>query len=549
MLASTLGAAYVKGLQGSDMGSPTKAAACLKHYAGYSYPLNGKDRTPAWIDERMMREYFLPPFEAAVKAGAPTVMVNSSEINGIPGHANYHLITEVLKKEWKFDGFVVSDWEDIKRLHSRDRVADSPKEAVRMAVMAGIDMSMVPMDFSFYTLLLELVKEKKVPMSRIDDAVRRILAVKLATGLFERPYPDPALKKEFATPSSRSANLRAAEESITLLKNEAGVLPLKKGGRVLVTGPAANMLSPLNSGWTITWQGDNEALYPKDKPTILRAIEETVGKDHVTYVPGTTFSEPVDIAAAVSAARGVDAVVLCLGEKAYCETPGNIDDLTLDAAQLTLAEELGKTGTPVILVLTEGRPRVINRIVGAMKGIALAFLPGMEGGAAIARVLFGDANPCGKLPFSYPRFPNSIVPYDHKPIEIADVNRYDPQWAFGFGLSYTTFAYSDLAISRDRVPRGGTVDVSVTVKNTGTRGGKEVAQLYVTDRYGSVSRPVAQLKGFTKIYLEPGQSTTVRWTLGPKDLSFVGLKNTRVVEPGEFVVKVGDMSRSFTLEP
>ena len=289
-LATTMGVAYIKGHQGDDFGATNKMASCLKHYVGYGFPFTGKDRTPALIDERTMREVFLPPFAAAVKAGAPTVMANSGEVNGIPGHANYHLLTEVLKGEWNFQGFVVSDWEDIKRLHSREHVAGSPKEAVRMAVMAGIDMSMVPLDFSFYDLLLELVKEGSVPISRIDDAVRRILRVKFMTGIFENAYPEKSLKASVGSKESTEANLQSALEAITLLKNDKGVLPLKKDARILVTGPTANLLSVLNGGWTITWQGDAEDRYPKDKLTLLAAITEKAGKNAVAYVPGTGFN-------------------------------------------------------------------------------------------------------------------------------------------------------------------------------------------------------------------------------------------------------------------
>ena len=547
-ITTAMGVRYIKGLQGDGFAAGDKVASCMKHYAGYSFPLNGKDRTPAWIDERMMREIFLPPFEAAVRAGSPTVMANSAEINGIPGHANHHLLTEVLKGEMKFKGFVVSDWEDIKRLHTRDRVADSPKEAVRLAVMAGVDMSMVPTDFSFYDLLLELVNEKRVPMGRIDDAVGRILKVKFDLGLFERPYPAPEMKSKFATKESAELNLRCAQESITLLKNDGAVLPLKKTAKVLVTGPTANKLSVLNSGWTITWQGDNETLYPKDKPTILQAVEAKLGKENVCYVEGAGFNAQVNAGAAVDSARNVDAVILCLGERAYCEIPGNIDDLTLDEAQLQLAEALAKTGKPIVLVLAEGRPRVINRIVGRIPAIVLAFLPGMEGGRAIADILFGDINPSGKLPITYPRYPNGLFTYDVKPLETYPGINYDPQWSFGYGLSYTSFEYLGLKLDRKSMKRGESIGVSVTVKNTGKISGKEVVQLYVNDEYGSVSRPVKQLKGFSKISLEPGEQKEVKFTLTAEDLSFIGLDNHRSVEPGAFKVMVGSMTAEFMLE-
>jgi beta-glucosidase len=546
-LASAMGTAYIEGQMGKDPSARDRVAPCLKHYAGYSFPVSGKDRTPAWIDERMMRQYFLPPFEAAVKAGAPTVMVNSASINGIPGHANYHLLTEVLKEEWKFDGFTVSDWQDIQRLYTRDRVADSPSEAVRMAVMAGIDMSMVPLDFSFYDLLLQLVRDGKVPMARIDDAVRRILRVKYLVGLFDRPYPDQTMVAGFASPEFTEFNKNTARECITLLKNKGDVLPLKKQTRVLVTGPTADMLSPLNSGWTITWQGDREELYPKDKPTILKAIRAKIGEKNVVYVPGTKFDAPIDIAAAQSAAGSVDVIIACLGEKAYCETPGNIDNLMLDEAQLRLVDALASTGKPVVLVLAEGRPRVIRPIVGKSNAIVMAYLPGMEGGTAVADILFGDVVPSGKLSFSYPSAPNAIVPYDCTPLEVSEGNAYAPEFAFGFGLSYTTFAYSDLKLNSPTVAMNGTVTASVTVTNTGTVEGKEVVQLYVSDHYRSIMPPVKELKAFTKISLKPGEHRTVEFTLRTDDLAFVGTENKRTVEPGKFSVMVDKLTAGVEL--
>jgi beta-glucosidase len=547
LLARTLGTSYISGLMGDDMSAKDKVASCLKHYAGYSFPISGKDRTPAWIDERMMREYFLPSFEAGVKAGAPTVMVNSSEINGIPGHANYHLLTEVLKQEWEFDGFIVSDWQDIERLYTRDHVAESPKEAVRIAVMAGIDMSMVPLDFSFYDLLLQLVEERSVPVSRIDDAVRRILRVKFLVGLFEKPYPDTSLQAGFASKEFTEFNQRVARDVITLLKNSRAILPLKKGTRVLVTGPTANLLSVLNSGWTITWQGDNEALYPKDKPTILGAIQSKLGVKNVAYAPGTSFDTPINIAAAVAAAETADVVIACLGEKAYCETPGNIDELTLDEAQLRLVEEVAKKGKPIVLVLAEGRPRIIHRIVDKCQAIVMAYLPGMEGGTATADILFGDAVPGGKLPFSYPKFPNALLAYDHKSLDAADGNTYDPEFPFGFGLSYTTFEYFDLKLSKDVFSMNDDITLSVSVKNTGGLAGLEVVQVYVSDLYRSISPPVKELKAFKKVALQPGESRTVNFTLKSGDLSFIGKDCKRIVEPGRFKIAIAKLSSTFEI--
>ena len=547
LLLRMFGLSYINGLMGEDMSARDKVAPCLKHFVGYSVPLSGKDRTPAWIDERMMRQYFLPVFEAGVKAGVPSVMANSSEINGIPGHANYHLLTEVLKQEWKFDGLVVSDWMDIERLHTRDHVAETPKEAVRIAVMAGVDMSMVPLDFTFYDLLLQLVQEKAVPMSRIDDAVRRILRVKYLLGLFENPYPDTSLQVKVGSKESAEFNRQAARDGITLLKNSNNILPLNKSSRVLVTGPTANLLSALNGGWTITWQGDSEALYPKDKPTILEAVRTKFGTRNVSYVPGTDFSAPIDIGGAVAAADSVDVVIACLGEKAYCEIPGNLDDLTLDEVQLRLVEEIAKTGKPIVLVLTEGRPRLIHRIVGKAAGILMAYLPGLEGGSAIADVLAGDAIPCGRLPFTYPKYPNGLLAYDYKPLEIADGNTFDPEFPFGFGLSYTTFEYSDLKLSKRVFSMNDEITASVSIKNTGSVGAREVVQVYVSDIYRSITPPVKELKAFRKIVLQPGERKIVDFVLEAGDLSFIGKDYKRVVEPGVFRIAIDKLSSEFEI--
>jgi beta-glucosidase len=565
-LAQVMGVAFVRGFEGTDVSSRDHAATSLKHYVGYSFPLNGRDRTPAWIPENYMREYFLPPFAAAVHAGARTVMVNSAEVNGTPGHSNYHLLTEVLKGELGFQGFVVSDWEDIKKLVSQWKVAADEKEATRMAVMAGIDMSMVPNDYSFSDLLIQLVKEGKVPLSRINDAVRRILRVKFELGLFENAMPDPSLKSRLGTNESREVALAAARQSMTLLKNERQVLPLAKDRRVLVTGPTAHSLISLNNGWTYVWQGSEAALYPKNRPTILQAIEAKAGKN-VSYVPGTRFTRPpntpagstptsveeeVDIPAAVRAARDVDAVVLCLGEGSYTETPGNITDLSLGEPQLRLAEAIQATGKPVIIVLVEGRPRIVNAIADGAQAILMAYNPGNEGGTAIADVLFGDYNPGGRLPFTYPRTPNSLLTYDHKLFEVEETSfgntAFKPQFEFGQGLSYTTYAYSDLRVSRKQVPMNGSVNVGVTVTNTGRRAGDETIILYVRDRVATLAPPGKRVRRFAKIHLEPGQARTLSFTLTRDDLSFIGADNRPITEPGDFDVMVGALTDSFTLQ-
>lgn len=565
-LASVMGVAFVRGMEGSEVASQDHVATSLKHYMGYSFPLTGRDRTPAWIPENFLREYFLPPFAAAIKAGARTIMVNSAEINGVPGHINHHILTEILRDELGFKGFVVSDWEDIKKLVTIWRVAPTEKEATRMAVIAGIDMSMVPNDYSFSDNLIALIKEGAVPQSRIDEAVRRILRVKFELGLFEKPMPDAALKSKVGLSESRRASLQAAHESMTLLKNTNNLLPLSKNRKVLVTGPTADSLISLNNGWTYVWQGSEPSLYPKDRLTIRGAIEAKAGKANVSYVPGTSIkmaagpsnSTPtdvdaeVDIPAAVRAAQAADVVVLCLGEGSYTETPGNITDLTLAEPQLKLAEAIQATGKPVVLVLVQGRPRIINRIVDKAGAILMAYNPGNEGGQAVADVLFGDFNPSGKLPFTYPRTPNGLINYDHKAFETEDTAfgnvAFKPQFEFGEGLSYTTFAYRDLRLGQKMISGNEELSVGVTITNTGKRAGQEVVQVYVSDLVASLAPAVKRLKRFAKVYLEPGQSRTLTFKLRRDDLSFIGSNNKPVAEPGDFDVLVGGLKDRFTLK-
>jgi len=544
-LATVMGTSYIKGHQGDDFSAADKAPTCLKHYVGYSYPLNGKDRTPAWLGERTLREYFLPTFEAGIKAGSPTVMVNSSEVDGIPGHANHHYLTTILRKELGFKGIAVSDWADIERLYTRDKMASSPKEAVKIAVMAGIDMSMVPFDFSFYDLLIELVKSREVPMSRIDEAVSRILKVKYQAGLFD---PKPLLEVEgnFATADAIETNRQAARESIVLAKNDHNTLPLKKDANILVTGPTANLLSVMNGGWTITWQGFAEELYPQQKLTVLEAIQEK-STGQVTYVGGGSFDAPIDIQKVVDEAKNHDVILLSLGEHTYTETPGNIETLNLDQAQVDLANAALATGKPVVLLTLGGRPRIITSIAERASGVILGFLPGMEGGEAIADILYGDYNPNGKLPITYPRNTNGITPYDYKPIESFEQNSYNPLYPFGHGLSYTTFETNGLKIEKDKISMGKNIKVTVNVKNTGTLKGKEAVLLYINDVAASVTRPNKQLKAFKKVELNPGQAESLSFTLTPHDLSFIGVDLKRIVEPGDFKVMVGNETVSFTL--
>ena len=565
-LAKVMGVAFVRGLEGTDLNKDRNVASSLKHYIGYSFPLNGRDRTSAWIPENYLREYFLPTFDAAVRSGARTVMVNSAEINGIPGHINKHLLTDVLKTELGFDGFIVSDWQDIQKLVTQWKVAADEKEATRMAIMAGIDMSMVPSSYSFSDNLTALVKENRVPMSRIDDAVRRILRVKYQLGLFENAMPDSSLKGNFGRPEHSQVSLQAARETMTLLKNDANMLPVAKNIKILVTGPTADSLISLNNGWTWVWQGSEPSLYPTDKMTIRQAIEAKIGKKNFEFVQGTRIVRPpnssangtptnvdeeVNVRSAVDKAKDSDVVVLCLGEGSYTETPGNITDLTLPETQLRFAEQIIATGKPVVLVLVEGRPRIISRIADKVSAILLAYNPGNEGGQAVADVLFGDYNPSGKLPFTYPRSTNNYLTYDHKLFEVEDTSygnvATQPQFQFGTGLSYTSFRYSDLTVSPKSAAINGHVTISVKVTNTGSRAGKETAILYVRDEVASLSPPGKRVRRFAKIYLDPGQSKGLTFTLDREDLSFIGADNRSVIEPGDFTVMIGGLSDKFTL--
>ncbi|MBN2262877.1 MAG: glycoside hydrolase family 3 C-terminal domain-containing protein [Prolixibacteraceae bacterium] len=562
-LTSQLGIELVKGYEGdnNNIADPTRVASCIKHFLGYGSPVSGKDRTPALIPEIELRERHLPAFEAAVKAGAHSLMVNSGLINGVPVHASYDLITKLLKDELGFTGLVVTDWRDIENLHDRDRVAATQKEAVKLAINAGIDMSMIPYSFDFCTYLVELVNEGEVAMSRIDDAVRRILNVKYQLGLFEKPNTHYADYPKFGSKEFRDAAYQTAQESVTLLKNTNNILPLSKNAKVLVTGPNANTMRALNGGWTYTWQGTNMPEMVDEYSTILEAISEKIGSKNVIYQQGVAYNdrarywvdEPINIAAAVRAAATVDYIILAIGENSYTEKPGDLHDLSLSENQLALAEALAQTGKPIIMVLNQGRPRIIRNIEPYASAVINAYLPGSFGGLAIADVLFGDINPSGKLPYTYPLYANSLVTYDHKPSEhqskMAGAYDYESdfaiQYPFGHGLSYTTFEYSKLTLSDTVLTAQGIIDINVTVKNTGKVAGKEVVQLYTSDLYASITPDVKRLRGFEKIELQAGEDVTVSFSLTPESIAFINAQNKRVTEPGEFEVQIGGLKAKF----
>ena len=547
-LAKTLGASVIKGYQGSDVSNEYKVASCMKHYLGYSFPLDGKDRTPAWIPDRYMHEYFLPSFRSAVNAGAMSVMVNSSEINGVPVHSSKYLLTDVLRGELGFKGVIVTDWQDIKYLHDRHHIAATQKDAVRIAINAGIDMSMVPSDYSFYTYLQQLVKEGTIPVSRIDESVRRILKMKYELGLFTTPVGNPNDYPKFGSAEFTAASLKSATESITLLKNNNNILPLKKDIKVLVAGPSANTMQALDGGWSYTWQGNFSDQYAADKNTILKAIQQKIGKDNVSYEQGTSFDSLMNVDAAVKAAKKADVIVLCLGEPSYAENPGNIDDLNLPSAQIQLANELAKTGKPIILVMAEGRPRIITEADSKSAATIMAYLSGNEGGNALANILFGDANPSGRLPFTYPRYANALVNYYRKNIENGngdDAHGYNPLYEFGYGLSYTSFAYSNLHISQPTLKAGQTLTVTVDVKNTGAREGKESVLLYTREEYASITPDTKRLRAFQKPDLQPGETRTLTFKLTPQDIAFINDESKAVTEAGEFKVEIGNLVQSF----
>jgi beta-glucosidase len=550
-LVSVMGAAVVRGYEGSDVADPHQVASSIKHYVGYSAPNSGRDRTPAFIPENTLRDIYLPPFRAAVQAGAKTVMVNSGEINGIPGHTNHYLLTDVLRKELKFEGLVVSDWEDIKKLASVHHVAATEKEATRQAIMAGVDMSMVPRDYSFPDLLTELVKEGTVPMSRIDESVRRILKVKYEVGLFANAALDPQSTARVGTPANIAVSLDAARESITLLQNKNAVLPLKPGTKILLTGPTADTMVSLNNGWSYTWQGDKSNIFAAAFPTFRKALEKRAGATNVAYVPGVDFDEEISIPDAASAAANANVIVLALGEPSYTETPGNIPDLTITRPQIKLAQAMIATGKPVVVVLIEGRPRVISDFADDASAILMAYNPSNMGGQALSEILFGDVNPSGHLPLTYPRSPNALLTYDHKAFEDSDqafgLVAFKPQFEFGYGLSYTTFAYSDLTVTPASVTADGPVNVLVKITNSGALPGKEVVQVYLSDLVATLTPPGKRLVRFAKVDLAPGASQTLKFTLNRDDFSFTGTDNKPVVEPGDFVVHVANLQGKFAI--
>lgn len=559
-LVSEMGKQMVMGYQGNgDVIDENHVASCLKHFLGYSVPVSGKDRTPAIIPEDVLREKFYKPFEESIKAGALSVMLNSSTLNGIPVHANKKLINGWLKEELNWDGVVITDWADIDNIWSRDKVTKDRKEAIKLSINAGVDMAMVPYDCNFIDILVELVKENQVPISRIDDAVSRILRLKMKLNLFEKPNWKREKYPDFASKKHTTVSYDAAAESIVLLKNNQNILPLKKGAKILVAGPNANSMRTLNGGWSYSWQGEKVDQFLPNGITFYKALQSRFGNSNVTYEPGVTYKmdgayweeNNPNIVAAVNAAKNADYIVLCLGENSYSETSGNLNDLYLSDNQQNLARELSKTGKPIIYVLNEGRPRIISKIENYSSAVLQTFLPGSEGGEALADILIGKINPSGKLNYTYPKYPNSLTVYSHKPSESTEKMEgvYDysaevsVQWAFGHGLSYTNFEYSNLKISKPSFNPEDTITITLDVKNTGNVEGKESVLLFVNDLVASVTPDVRRLRRFEKINLKTGETKSVTFELPVKELSFVNPDGKYILEEGDFNIQVGNLSQ------
>ena len=553
--------AEVKGYQGNDNNHIDRfhVGTSTKHYFGYGAPWTGKDRTPAYISPQMLREKYFEPFKAAALAGTLTMMVNSASINGVPVHASYEYLTKWLKEDLQWDGFLVTDWADINNLFSREHVAKDKKDAIRIAINAGIDMSMDPYSVEFCILLKELVNEGQVKMSRIDDAVRRILRAKYRLGLFDEPNTGGKGFEKFGCDEFAKASLQAAEESEVLLKND-GILPLAKGKKILLTGPNANQMRCLHGGWSYTWQGSKAEDLSDKYNTIYEALSNKYGKENIILEQGVTYNEngayydenKPEIDKAVAAAAQADVIIAAIGENSYTETPGNLTDLWLSKNQRDLVKELAKTGKPIILVLNEGRPRLMADIEPLAKAVVDILIPGNYGGDALANLLAGDANFSAKLPYTYPREINSLNTYDYKVSEevgtMAGAYNYDAkvslQWPFGYGLSYTTFEYANLKVDKSSFTADDILTVSVDVKNTGSRAGKEAVLLYSSDLVASIVPDNKRLRDFTKIELQPGETKTVTFQLPAKNLAFVNAEGRWMLEEGEFVLKIGKLTQN-----
>ena len=559
-LSSEMGKAMVYGFQGEDPNNIDQyhIATSMKHFMGYGVPWTGKDRTPAYISPADLREKHFAPFLAGLQAGALTVMVNSASVNGMPMHANKDILTGWLKEETGWDGVLITDWADINNLYTREMVAKDKKDALRIAINAGIDMIMEPYSCDACGYLIELVKEGKIPMSRIDDACRRVLRMKYRLDLFKNPTQKLKNYPKFGGKEFAKIALEGATESMVLLKNEGNILPLQHGKKILLTGPNANQMRCLDGGWSYTWQGHRADEFAGKYNTIYEAFCNEYGKENVILNQGVTYNEKgkyweenePQIQGAVDAAKNVDVIVACIGENSYTETPGNLTDLWLSENQRNLVKELAKTGKPVVLVLNEGRPRLIADIEPLAQGIIDILIPGNMGGDALANLVSGKSNFSGKMPYTYPKEINSLANYDFKKSEEVGTmeGAYDynakitQQWGFGYGLSYTTYKYSNLKVSQSDFRHGDIIKVSVDVKNTGKVAGKESVLLFSSDLIASMVPDGRRLRAFDKVELQPGETKTMIFELKADDLAFVGWNGKWRLEEGDFKLMIADQS-------
>lgn len=550
-LVSQMGVAIVNGYQNTNNGTVKPFAACLKHYVAYSNPQSGHDRTPAYIPERQLREIYLLPFAKAIAAGAKTIMINSGEWNGEPVHASKFLLQTVLRNELKFEGITVTDWEDIKNLTERHKVAETYKEAVALAINAGIDLAMVPLDLDFTKYMIENVNEGKIKKERIDEAVLRILTLKYELGLFDSSISNPKNFKEPEQIESKKLSYELACQSITLLKNEGNILPFSSAEKILVTGPNADYINALNGGWSHTWQGRDTNYNPK-VITFINAMKSVFENGNVSYLKGNTYTQNLPENVLLNAAQNVNTVVLCLGEDTYTEKPGDINDLELDEAQQNLIKIYKKAGKKVVVVLLEGRPRTFSKTEPLCDAILDAYLPGNEGALAIADIMVGKVNPSGKLPFTFPRFAGVHTTYDCKYTETLNNDfkpiGFDPLFHFGHGLSYSNFTYRNIKIENRDVTVKDTISISIQLNNTSAIVGSETVMVFASDVYASITPSVKRLRAFKRIPMNKNESKEVQFKIAVSDLAFVGLDNKFIVEPGKFYFSIANLKDSITVK-
>jgi len=567
LMVERFGDAMIKGYQGekNDVSNKYNVAACMKHFVGYQAVISGKDRTPAYIPDNVLSEYHIEPFKKAIESGAKTIMINSGLINGFPVHADYNLMINVLRNKLGFQGVILTDWEDIRKLHDRDKVAKNQREAIKIAINAGIDMSMVPYEYEhFIKNLKSLVEEGEVSMERINDAVKRILKLKLELDLFNNPVTNYEEYDDFGSKKHHQLAYKSASESITLLKNNDDILPLKGNSRILVTGPNANNMRTLNGAWTYSWQGELTDDFAGEYNTIYESIRNTYGSNNVKYIPGVSYRkdanyydmDEIDIQKAVNEARRSDYIILCLGENTYTEKPGDLNDLNIHRLQSKLALELSKTGKPIILILNLGRPRLISDIEPLMSAVVNVYLPGNFGADALADILSGKVNPSGKLPYTYPAYPNSLLPYYYKPSEVQNnaqgaynyVGEVNNLYDFGYGLSYSDFKYSKLSVNKDTFNTDENINIGVSITNDSDIDGYETVQLYSSDQYASITPDVKRLRDFTKIHIKAGETKAVSFSLPVSELEFYNINNIPVVEEGKFKISINTLIKEIYIK-